>query len=118
MMSIHRRDPHSWRARAAIAFAAVLVVIPFATSGAVAHGPDPAFSGTFAANQELRFRWRAGSEPTAVIKAAIRDAAVEANDSRGSKAAIFIFDSGWTEPDRLRPGGDLRRQRAGLLHAG
>jgi len=53
------------------AFAAVLVVIPFATSGAVAHGPDPTFSGTFAANQELRFRWRAGSEPTAVIKAAI-----------------------------------------------
>src|SRR4029453_3060859 len=104
MMSIHRRDPHSWRARAAIAFAAVLVVIPFATSGAVAHGPDPTFSGTFAANQELRFRWRAGSEPTAVIKAAIRYAAVDANDSRGSKAAIFTYDSGGPNPIGYGPG--------------
>jgi hypothetical protein len=94
MMSFHRRDPHSWLARSAIAFAAALVVIAFAASSAVAHGPDPTFSGTFAANQELRFRWRAGSEPTAVIKAAIRDAAVDANDSRGSKAAIFTYDSG------------------------
>jgi hypothetical protein len=104
MMSIHRLDPHPWLARSAIAFAAALVVIPFATSGAVAHAPDPAFSGTFAANQELRFRWRAGSEPTAVIKAAIRDAAVDANDSRGSKAAIFTYDSGGPNPIGYGPG--------------
>jgi hypothetical protein len=104
MTSTHRRARRSRFARSTIAVAAALAVIPFATAGAAAHGPDPSFSGTFAANQELRFRWRAGSEPTAVIKAAIRDAAVDANDTRGSKAAIFTYDSGGPNPIGYGPG--------------
>jgi hypothetical protein len=104
MTSTHR-DGRAWRfVRSMSALAAALVIVPFATAGAVAHAPDPSFSGTFAANQELRFRWRAGSEPTAVIKAAIRDAAVDANDSRGSKAAIFTYDAGGPNPIGYGPG--------------
>jgi hypothetical protein len=81
--------------RAIVVASAAVMLAP---SGSVAHGPDPALSGTFGANQELRFRWRAGSEPTAAIKAAIRAAAVDANDSRGSKAATFTYDSGGPNP--------------------
>jgi hypothetical protein len=83
----------------AIAAAAVLLATGIATGGATAHGPDPALSGgPFGQNQVLRFRWRAGSEPAAVIKEAIKDAANDANDSRASKAATFDFDSGGPSP--------------------
>ena len=92
--------------------------LPVTIGGAAAHGPDPMLSGgLFAQNQDLRFRWRAGSEPTAVIKTAIKAAAADANATRGSKAATFTYDAGGAEPDRLRSRRDLRRQRPGLLHA-
>ncbi len=78
-------------------------VVIFASSvvagSAAAHGPDPALSsGGFGQNQVLRFRWRAGSEPAAVIKTAIKAAANDANDSRASKAATFAFDAGGPSP--------------------
>ena len=77
---------------------------------AAAHGPDPTLSGgPFGQNQVLRFRWRAGAEPTAAIKTAIRAAAADANASRASKAATFAYDAGGLEPDRLR----RRARRAG-----
>lgn len=78
--------------------AAIVVTIQTAVPWAAAHGPDPALSGTFGQNQELRFRWRSGSEPTAVIKTAIRAAAADANDSRASKAAVFTYDGNGSNP--------------------
>jgi len=78
---------------------AALVLLPFAFGGAAAHGPDPASSGgPFAQNQVLRFRWRAGSEPTAAIKTAIKAAAAAANATRASKAATFTYDAAGSNP--------------------
>jgi hypothetical protein len=75
--------------------AAVTAVVGWtlATTGAVsAHGPDPVVSSVlFAQNQDLSFRWRTGSEPSTAIKAAIRAAAADANDSRDSKAPTFTY---------------------------
>ena len=66
---------------------------------AAAHSPDPFLSGgLFAQNQDLRFRWRAGSEPSAAIKTAIMEAAIDANASRGSKAPTFTYDPAGSNP--------------------
>lgn len=79
-----------WFAVAAAAVAALTITL----GGARAHGPDPAFSGgPFGQNQDLRFRWRAGSEPTSAIKTAINAAATSANASRASRAATFTYDA-------------------------
>jgi hypothetical protein len=62
-------------------------------TSAQAHGPDPVLSDNlFAQDQAVPFRWRSGSEPPAVIKTAIRDAAAGINASRGSRAATFGYD--------------------------
>src|SRR6188472_1974362 len=77
----------------------LLVASGALAGGAAAHGPDPALSGGgFAQNQVLRFRWRAGSEPTSVNKTAIKAAASDANDSRASKAATFTYDASGPSP--------------------
>src|SRR5262245_8409323 len=73
-------------------------VLAAGTSQAAAHGPDPTLSGFFRANQDLRFRWRAGSEPASAIKSAIQSAAADANASRGSKAATFTYDANGANP--------------------
>ena len=74
--------------------AATVAALTITLGGASAHGPDPAFSGgPFGQNQDLRFRWRAGSEPASVIKTAIKAAATDANASRASKAATFTYDA-------------------------
>lgn len=79
--------------------ASALAILPFAFGGAAAHGPDPALSGgPFGQNQDLRFRWRAGAEPTAAIKTAIRAAATAANATRASKAATFTYDAAGSNP--------------------
>src|SRR5689334_6572842 len=80
--------------------AVALAIVALATvAGPVAaHGPDPTLSGFFGANQDLRYRWRSGSEPSAAIKSAIQSAAADANASRGSKAATFTYDSGGANP--------------------
>ena len=79
--------------------AAMLAALTVTVGGATAHGPDPRLSGgPFGQNQDLRFRWRAGSEPTTAIKAAIRTAAADANASRASKAATFTFDVNGSNP--------------------
>ena len=64
-----------------------------------AHGPDPILSGgRFAQDQVLQFRWRAGSEPPTAIKTAIREAATDANDTRASRAATFVYSSTGANP--------------------
>lgn len=83
----------------ATAGATLLLASSLAAGGVAAHGPDPALSGgPFGQNQVLRFRWRAGSEPAAVIKTAIKAAAADANASRASKAATFTYDASGPSP--------------------
>src|SRR3954454_13564923 len=83
-------------------FLALLATLGIAISSAgitAAHGPDPFLSGgTFGQNQDLRFRWRSGAEPAAVIKTAIRAAAADATATRASKAPTFTYDSGASNP--------------------
>jgi hypothetical protein len=73
-----------------------VILVAAAVAGALpaaAHGPDPVFGGVlYAQNQELRFRWRGGQEPPAVMQQAIRLGAADANATRNSRAAIFIPD--------------------------
>jgi hypothetical protein len=76
----------------------LLSTVAIVPASVAAHGPDPTLDGVFTDNQDLRFRWRSGSEPTTAIKTAIRDAASDANDSRGSKAATFTYDGGGSNP--------------------
>ena len=67
---------------------ATAAFLPMTIGGAAAHGPDPMLSGgLFAQDQDLRFRWRAGSVPPSVIRSAIALAATQANATRGSRAA-------------------------------
>ena len=69
----------------------VLVAAPAAS----AHGPNPTWSGaTWTDHQALTFRWRSGAEPTTQIKAAIKAAAVDNDDTRDSRAATFAYASG------------------------
>lgn len=84
--------------------AGLLSIIAIAPGPVVAHSPDPKLSGVFTDNQDLKFRWRSGSEPTAAIKTAIRDAASGANGSRGSKAATFTYDTSGSNPIGYGPG--------------
>jgi hypothetical protein len=78
----------------AVVAATLLVAASVTARDAAAHGPDPAASGgAFGQNQVLRYRWRAGSEPSAAIKTAIKAAAAGANASRASKAATFTYDA-------------------------
>ena len=74
------------RARAMLRLATVAAAaafLPVTIGGAAAHGPDPMLSGgLFAQNQDLRFRWRAGSVPPSVIRSAIASAAAQANATR------------------------------------
>ena len=79
--------------------ATAALLLTMSVGGVTAHGPDPFLSGgPFGDNQDLRFRWRAGSEPSAAIKTAIKEAAIDANTSRGSKAATFTYDAGGANP--------------------
>ena len=80
--------------------ALLLAVVGTATLSipVAAHGPDPTLSGFFGPNQDLRYRWRSGSEPASAIKTAIQSAASDANASRGSRAATFTYDSAGTNP--------------------
>lgn len=76
-------------ATAAVAAASIL---PAATT--LAHGPDPSLGGElWAQDQALTFRWRAGAEPPAAIKTAIRDAADDSNATRNAKAATFTYNA-------------------------
>src|SRR5262249_25250062 len=94
--AVHRSRRFAIRPLAASVLA--IAAVAAAASPAAAHGPDPTLSGFFGVNQDLRFRWRAGSEPTSAIKSAIQSAAADANASRGSRAATFTYDTGGANP--------------------
>ncbi|MGZ9276536.1 MAG: hypothetical protein ACXW4L_05370 [Candidatus Limnocylindrales bacterium] len=77
--------------------AGLVVLMAFGAVGpAVAHGPDPILGGLFVQDQALTFRWRSGSEPPAILKTAIRDAAADSGATRGSRAPTFAYASGGT----------------------
>lgn len=89
-MTEQRRHPTL--PRTAVVLAALVAV---ASAAPVAgHAPDPSLTGgLFGQDQHLLFRWRAGSEPPAAIKTAIRDAAADSNASRASQAATFAYNA-------------------------
>jgi hypothetical protein len=94
---IFRPTPHVVR-RLALG-TVVLVALAVPGAGAAAHGPDPTLSGgPFRQDQVLRFRWRAGAEPTAAIKTAIKEAASDVTSSRSSRAATFTYDAAGSNP--------------------
>ena len=94
-----RRSATTRSIRRLATLAAAVVLLPLAIAGVSAHGPDPVMNGgPFGQNQDLRFRWRAGSVPPAAIKTAIRSAATDATATRASKAATFTYDSGGSNP--------------------
>jgi len=98
-MTTVRRSHASRPVRRLTSLVAALALVPLTVGGATAHGPDPILGGgLFAQNQDLRFRWRAGSEPTAAIKTAIKAAAADANATRASKAATFAYDAAGSNP--------------------
>lgn len=89
--------------------AALAVIAIFASTSAppltLAHAPDPTLGGgPWAQRQVLEFRWRAGAEPPASIKAAIRAAADDSNTTRGSQAATFAYDAAGPSPIGYGPG--------------
>jgi hypothetical protein len=75
--------------------AIVLVMLATIPTAALGHAPDPIVGGAlWAQDQEVRFSWRAGAMPPAVVRDAIRAAAVDSNESRGSRAATFVPGGG------------------------
>src|SRR5690242_13297567 len=92
-------DPRPTTVARRLAAGALWLVVLAAVAGpASAHGPDPTLGGFFGANQDLRYRWRAGAEPSAAIKSAIQSAASDANASRVSRAATCTYDRGGPNP--------------------
>lgn len=86
-----RRPGRRPRHRAILAVVSVVMLL-LPTTGASAHGPDPLLSDRlFGQDQHVAFRWRAGAEPPAAIKTAIKAAATGINASRASRAATFGY---------------------------
>jgi hypothetical protein len=77
----------------------IVLGIASGAGSVAAHGPDPVLGNAFwAKDVNLTFRWRAGEEPPAALKTAIRAAADDSNATRASRAAIFTYASGGTSP--------------------
>ena len=96
---------------------AIAVGHPIAASTR-AHSPDPSLGrGTFPQDGTLEYDWRTGAVPPAPIRVAVNAAAADIEATRASRAALFAYDAGRDEPDRLRD-RHLWRERAGVLHAG
>lgn len=87
------------RVHRSMTLVAALALTGLVAGGAAAHGPDPFFGGgPFAQDQDLRFKWRSGSEPPASVKAAIKAAAADVTATKGSKAATFTYDASGSNP--------------------
>ena len=99
-------DHSTKRHRKLVASLGIAIVLALVMPWAVlAHGPDPILGGgLFAQGQDLRFRWRAGSEPIAVIRTAITAAASDANTTRNSRSATFTYDAAGPNPIGYGPG--------------
>ncbi len=88
------------RLRAAIVIGTGIVatLVP-ALATVTAHSPNPMLGGgLFAQNQALDYRWATGGTPPTAMKTAINAAAEDSNASRRSKAPIFGYVSGASNP--------------------
>ncbi len=87
--------PGRRRRHRAVLGVVTVVMLLLSAVGAEAHGPDPILSDRlFGQDQHVAFHWRAGAEPPAAIKTAIKDAAAGLNASRASRAATFGYAAG------------------------
>lgn len=74
---------------------AAAIVLSIAAVGVAAHSPDPVFTGgRYNQNQNLSFSWRSGAVPAPNYQSAIKAAAADASNSRGSQAATFSYAAG------------------------
>ena len=81
--------------RRLLAIAAGLLVLALAPVQAVAHDPDPIFSGgLYTQNKILQYRWTTSGTPPLNMKLAIHAARDDSNASRKSKAPSFDYDTG------------------------
>ena len=73
--------------------ATVLATLLFVASGGAvqATSPTPASGPTWAPNQRVEYRWKAGSEPPTWMRAAVNAAASDSNSSRASRAAVLDY---------------------------
>ncbi len=101
-----RDDPEAGpprRPRAALTIGVLTALVASTSTGA--HSPTPVLGGGWwAQNATLEFRWRAGAEPAAAIKTAIKAAATDVSQSKASKAASFVYDAGGSNPIGYGPG--------------
>ncbi len=111
LRTMNRAVHPAWRARPrtgdraarALVRAAALVVVLATAAGvawpALAHSPDPVFSGsTWPKNGSLTFDWKAGQVPPSQVQSAILAAAGDSNRSNGSRAALFSRATGSANP--------------------
>ena len=81
--------------RRLLAIVAGLVVLAVAPVQAVAHDPDPIFTGgLYTQNKVLQYRWTTSGTPPLDMKGAIHAARDDSNASRKSKAPSFDYDTG------------------------
>ena len=94
--SILFSERHAVRLARVLAFAiAGVIVLSIAAAGVAAHSPDPVFTGgRFNQNQSLPFSWRSGAVPAVGYQTAIKAAAADASNTRGSQAATFSYVAG------------------------
>lgn len=86
------------RGRTAVTFGLVVVAVLSPTT-ALAHGPDPLFgSRTWNANQVVGYTWASGYVPPSWMIPAIDAGAADVGESRASRAATFIRQSGAPSP--------------------
>jgi len=69
------------------------------TTRIAAHSPDPALGGvTFAQDARLLYDWRTGAVPPVAMRTAINAGAADVGETRGSRAATFVFDTNGANP--------------------
>ena len=103
--------------RRLLAIVAGLVVLAVAPVQAVAHDPDPIFTGgLYTQNKVLQYRWTTSGTPPLDMKLAIHAARDDSNASRKSKAPSFDYDTGAATSSTTARRA-VRHQRARLLPA-
>jgi hypothetical protein len=83
-----------------IAGAGATLIVALVTSvTALAHSPDPVFTGgRWNQNQLLTYAWRSGAVPPSIYQAPVNAAAADASATRASQAATFAYSSSSTNP--------------------
>lgn len=86
------------RGHASLALGLALLAVA-APAPTLAHGPDPLFgSRTWAANQVVGYAWASGQVPPSWMIPAIDAGAGDVGESRASRAATFVRQSGASSP--------------------